>query len=152
MDSSIAFEVVETARCVRRAFNRRAVGLGRTSAQWSVLARLHWSGGGLRQVELAEQLDMEPITLCRIVDRLEEAGLVERRRDPADRRAWRIYLTAAAQPVVDELTAIGAAFEAALVEGMSQAERTALSDILARLRDNLAGVGSLRGSSLEKAS
>ena len=62
---------------------------------------LAWLGRepGLKQVELAERLDVEPITACRIVDRLEEAGLVERQRDPDDRRAWRLLLTAKAEPM-----------------------------------------------------
>ena len=73
----LLFEINETARAVRRAFDQRAAEVGVTRPQWRVLARLKRESG-LRQVELAERLDMEPITLCRIVDRLEEAGLVER--------------------------------------------------------------------------
>ena len=78
---TLPFEIGETAHALRKAFDRRAVGLGVTRAQWKVLFRLTGTPG-LRQVELADMLDLEPITLCRIVDRLEEAGLVERSRDP----------------------------------------------------------------------
>ena len=74
---TLPFEIGETAHALRKAFDRRAVGLGVTRAQWKVLFRLTRTPG-LRQVELADMLDVEPITLCRIVDRLEEAGLVER--------------------------------------------------------------------------
>ena len=147
MDVSVPFDIVETARLIRREFNRRTVTLGATRAQWRVLARLHRSGGGLRQVELADALDVEPITLCRMIDRLEEAALVERRRDPADRRAWRIYLTDAAQPIIDQLGEIGAAFEEELTAGVSAKEREALTGLLARLRGNLT-----RMEDLEKAS
>ena len=91
---NFAFEVAETARLIRREANKRAAVLGATKAQWRVLARLSRTGDGVRQIELADALDVEPITLCRMIDRLEEAGLVERRRDGADRRAWRIHLTA----------------------------------------------------------
>ena len=73
------FEIGETAHALRKAFDRRAVGLGVTRAQWKVLFRLDRQPG-LRQIELADMLDVEPITLTRIVDRLEEAGLVERLR------------------------------------------------------------------------
>src|SRR6478672_12816037 len=97
---NFAFEVVETARLMRREANKRAAVLGATKAQWRVLAWLKRTGDGARQVELAEGLDVEPITLCRMIDRLEEAGLVERRRDEADRRAWRLYLTENAAPVL----------------------------------------------------
>ena len=86
MDSNFAFCVAETAQAMRRDFDRRAQALGVTRAQWRVLTRLSRQDG-LRQVELAEQLDVEPITLCRMIDRLSDAGLVERRADEEDRRA-----------------------------------------------------------------
>jgi len=104
---TLPFEIGETAHALRKAFDRLAVGLGVTRAQWKVLFKLTRKPG-LRQVELADMLELEPITLCRIVDRLEEAGLVERVRDPDDRRAWRLHVTAQAQPLVDKLQAVGA--------------------------------------------
>lgn len=151
MDTSLAFDISETARLIRRAANRRATALGATSAQWRVLARLHRSGGGLRQVELAEALDIEPITLCRMIDRMEESALVERRRDPTDRRAWRIFLTDAAQPILAQLIAIGTAFEAELTDGLSAAERDILTGLLDRVRTNLARAEEARAN-VEKAS
>lgn len=134
---NFAFEVVETARLIKREANRRAAVLGATKAQWRVLARLHRSGGGLRQIELADALDVEPITLCRMIDRLAEAGLVERRPDEADRRAWRIHLTAAAAPVLVKLEKMGKAFNADILAGISDAERDAALSVLARIRANL---------------
>ena len=134
---NFAFEVVETARLIRREANKRAAVLGATKAQWRVLARLSRTGGGIRQVELAEALDVEPITLCRMIDRLEEAGLVERRADEADRRAWRIHLTPAAAPVLAELEAMGVGFNADMLEGVSQADRETALRVLARIRHNL---------------
>src|SRR5690349_3740419 len=100
---TIPFEIGETAHALRKAFDRRATGLGVTRAQWKVLFKLN-RAPGLRQVALADMLEVEPITLSRIVDRLEENGLVERVRDPADRRAWRLQLTEAAQPLIAKLT------------------------------------------------
>ena len=134
---NFAFEVVETARLIRREANKRATVLGATKAQWRVLARLSRAGDGVRQIELAEALDVEPITLCRMIDRLEEAGLVERRRDEADRRAWRLYLTENAAPVLAKLEAMGIAFNADMVEGVSEADREAARRVLARIRHNL---------------
>ena len=99
---TIPFEIGETAHALRKAFDRRAVGLGVTRAQWKVLFRLTRQPG-LRQIELADMLDIEPITLSRIVDRLEEGGLVERVADPADRRVWRLHVTAKAQPLIAKL-------------------------------------------------
>ena len=106
MDSNFAFCVAETAQAMRREFDRRAQALGVTRAQWRVLARLGRQDG-LRQVELADALDVEPITLCRMIDRLSDAGLVERRADEEDRRAWRIDLTAKAGPMIESLRALG---------------------------------------------
>ena len=101
---TLPFEISETAHALRKAFDRRAVGMGVTRAQWKVLFRLERQPG-LRQIELADMLDIEPITLSRIVDRLEEAGLVERVADPADRRAWRLHVTVQARPLVEKLRA-----------------------------------------------
>jgi DNA-binding MarR family transcriptional regulator len=133
---SIPWEIAETAHAVRRAFDRRAAPLGVTRAQWRALA---WVGRepGLRQVELADHLDIEPITLCRIVDRLEEAGLVERRRDPEDRRAWRLHLTAKGEPLVEELRAIAGVMAREAFAGVCPEAVEALSEALARVRDNL---------------
>jgi DNA-binding MarR family transcriptional regulator len=102
-----------------------------------VLARLHRGGGGLRQIELADALDVEPITLCRMIDRLEDAGLVERRRDEADRRAWRIHLTKEAAPVLVKLEAMGIAFNADILAGIAEADQEAALRVLARIRRNL---------------
>src|SRR5215212_1051872 len=102
---TIPFEIGETAHALRKAFDRLAVGLGVTRAQWKVLFKLTRQPG-LRQVELADMLDIEAITLSRIIDRLEEAGLVERVADPADRRAWRLHVTARAQPLIEKLRAV----------------------------------------------
>ena len=134
---NFAFEVAETARLIRREANRRAAVLGATKAQWRVLARLHRSGGGLRQIALAEALDVEPITLCRMIDRLEEAGLVERRRDAADRRAWRIHLTTEAAPVLAKLEAMGTAFNADILAGIAEEDCETARRVLERIRHNL---------------
>ena len=132
-----AFEIVETARLIRREANKRAAVLGATKAQWRVLAYLKRKGDGARQIDIAEAMDVEPITLCRMIDRLEEAGLAERRRDEADRRAWRIHLTPAAAPVLRKLEEMGRAFNADMLSGLSEAERATLLRLLGRLRDNL---------------
>src|SRR5436190_24248761 len=134
---NFAFEIVETARLIRREANKRAAVLGATKAQWRVLARLHRGGGGIRQVELAEALDVEPITLCRMIDRLEEAGLVERRRDEADRRAWRIHLKPAAAPMLVKLEEMGSAFNADMLAGISAADRETVLRVLGQMRGNL---------------
>ncbi len=132
-----AFEIVETARLIRREANKRAAVLGATKAQWRVLAHLKRKGDGARQVDIAEAMDVEPITLCRMIDRLEEAGLVERRRDETDRRAWRIHLTPAAAPILVKLEEMGVAFNADMLAGIPDEDRETMLRILQRMRDNL---------------
>ena len=140
------FEIGETAHALRKAFDRMAVGLGVTRAQWKVLFRVERQPG-LRQVELADLLDIEPITLCRIVDRLEESGLVERTSDPADRRAWRLHVTAQAQPLIEKLKAVGAELVDAAFAGIDPKDIEIARQVLARTREN-AG----RCSNLNRAS
>ena len=139
---TLPFEIAETAHALRRAFDRRASALGVTRAQWKVLFRLDRTPG-LRQVELADLLDIEPITLCRIVDRLEEAGLVERQRDPEDRRAWKLALTGPAGPLVARLHDLARTMTAEAFAGFSEDEVDTLRRGLARIRDNVAATATI---------
>ena len=132
---TLPFEISETAHALRKAFDRRAVGLGVTRAQWKVLFRLNRQPG-LRQIELADMLDIEPITLSRIVDRLEEAGLVERAADPADRRAWRLHVTAQARPLVEKLRAIADEMIADAFAGIDPKDIEIARSVLGRVREN----------------
>jgi DNA-binding MarR family transcriptional regulator len=138
---TIPFDITETARAIRRDFDRRAAGIGTTRAQWRVLARLLRSGDGLRQVELADALDVEPITLCRMIDRLEQAGLVERRRDEEDRRAWRIYLMPKATPITQELQALGEVFRNEALAGIAPDDLRIARDVLEKIRNNISNCG-----------
>jgi DNA-binding MarR family transcriptional regulator len=145
---TIPFEIGETAHSLRKAFDRLAVGLGVTRAQWKVLFKLTRTPG-LRQVELADMLDLEPITLCRIVDRLEEAGLVERSRDPGDRRAWRLHITARAQPLVDKLQGVGTELVEHAFSGIDPEDIEITRRVLARVRENAARTGTMNRASNE---
>jgi MarR family transcriptional regulator, transcriptional regulator for hemolysin len=132
---TLPFEIGETAHALRKAFDRGAVGLGVTRAQWKVLFRLTRQPG-LRQIELADMLDIEPITLSRIVDRLEEAGLVERAADPADRRAWRLHVTVRAQPLVEKLRRVADQMIAEAFAGIDPKHIEITREVLARVREN----------------
>lgn len=132
---TLPFEIGETAHAMRKAFDRRAVGLGVTRAQWKVLFRLD-RRPGLRQIELADMLDIEPITLSRIVDRLEESELVERRADPSDRRAWRLHVTARAQPLIAKLRAIADDMIAETFAGIDPKDIEITRQVLSRAREN----------------
>jgi MarR family transcriptional regulator, transcriptional regulator for hemolysin len=134
---TLPFEIAETAHALRKSFDRRAATLGVTRAQWKVMFRLSRQPG-LRQVELADKLDVEPITLSRIVDRLEEAGLVERTADPTDRRAWRLQLTSKAAPLIEKLRKLADVLVDEAFEGLSPQDLELVRDKLARVRENLA--------------
>jgi DNA-binding MarR family transcriptional regulator len=143
---TLPFEIGETAHALRKAFDRRAVGLGVTRAQWKVLFRLTRQPG-LRQIELADMLDIEPITLSRIVDRLEEAGLVERRPDPSDRRAWRLHVTVQAQPLIAKLRAVADEMVADAFAGLDPKDIETARMVLSRVRENACRTNALNRAS-----
>lgn len=137
MDDSFGFLIGDVSRLLRRRFDERARALGVTRPQWRALTALS-RREGVTQGALAELLEVEPITLCRMVDRLEEAGHVERRRDPADRRAWNIYLTDRSRPLIARLRAIADDLYDVALDGLAAADRDRLATSLQRIRDNLA--------------
>ena len=128
--------LADVARQLRFAFDSRARALGVTGSQWRVLLALARFEGPT-QSEVADYLDIERITLCRMVDRLGEAGLVERRADPSDRRVWRLHLLPAAHGLVDQLSAIGDELEAEALSHLSPEERDAMRSALTHIRDGL---------------
>lgn len=139
----ILFEIGETAHTLRRYYDRRAAEHGVTRSQWRVLARLQREPG-LKQVELAERLDIEPITLSRIVDRLADAKLVERIADPDDRRAWRLQLTEAAQPTMAKLNELALEVTDLAFAGLDETRLTAMREALATIRANVADLPASR--------
>lgn len=132
----LGWEIAETHRMMRRHYDRRAATLGVTSAQWRVLVWLSREPG-LKQVELAERLDVEPITAGRTIDRLEDAELVERRSDPVDRRAWRLFLTDKAQPILERLRTLAEEMSDEVFAGFGLEELEAMRAQLARMRENI---------------
>lgn len=135
----LAWDIGETAHALRRAFDRRAAEFGITRAQWRVLARLDLQPGQ-RQVDLAERMDIEPITLCRIVDKLEEANLVERRRDPRDRRAWQLYLSDSAASLVTKLHVLADSFSVEIFGSLDPQDVERTRTLLAKIRTNISGL------------
>lgn len=135
---TIGFLLNDAARLMRRDFERRARPLGLTRAQWQMMFHLA-RNEGCNQATLAELLEVEPITLARLIDRLEASGLVERRADPNDRRARLLFLGAHAHPLLEELRAVGAETRESALAGINEEERTQLMTLLTRIRCNLSG-------------
>ncbi|MEY4869910.1 MAG: hypothetical protein RIS11_1104 [Pseudomonadota bacterium] len=136
MSEDLGFLIADTARLMRRAFDERVRTHGMTRAQWRVLGLLLRFGGST-QVTLAEMMDVEPITAARMIDRLQEAGLVERRADPSDRRAWRIHLTAKGESKLEELRPTALSLYEDAVSGLNQAQQAELETMLNIIRSNL---------------
>jgi len=139
-----AFALHDVARLMRTLADQRARALSMTRAQWSVLARLQRSEG-VKQSELAVLLDIQPITLARLVDKLSSLGLVERRDDPRDRRANRLYLTEKAAPVLERLNTLGETLIGHTLEGFDSGEIAGLGKSMERIRANLKAQLSCRG-------
>lgn len=135
-DRELGFLLSDVARLLRRDFDRRAQKLGLTRAQWSVLARLSRQEG-VKQAELADVLEVQPITLARQLDRLEAGGWVRRCSDPEDRRARRLYLTEQALPTLHELYRLARETRAVALRGVDLETRRTLRAALARLKENL---------------
>ena len=136
MEENIGTMVAQVARLMRRSFDARARGIGVTRPQWQVLSLLD-RHEGINQGGLADMLEVEPITLGRMIDRLQEADLVERRPDPTDRRAWRLFNTAKGAALLDQLRPYAnETFEIAL-DGIAETDRDNLMAMLLKIRANL---------------
>ena len=134
--SDIGFLVGDVSRLLRRRFDERARLIGVTRPQWRLLVMLS-RHEGMNQGGLADLLDVEPITLCRMIDRLEDAGMVERHRDPADRRAWRIHLSERSRPLLDQLHVVANEVMSQALDGVSDERRQATLTMLSDMRANL---------------
>lgn len=135
-DGNVGFLLHDVSRLLRVRFDRRARGLGLTRAQWRVLAHLA-PRQGINQSNLAEILEVENITLGRHIDRLEEADWVERRRDPDDRRAWRLYLTEKSRPVLDQMEVLATEAQEEAMASLSPGERRRLLDLLLSMKRSM---------------
>jgi len=135
-ERAFGFVLHEAARVYGKRFDQKARVLGLSRAQCHVLFRLALNEG-TNQARLAELLELEPISLARMVDRMEQAGWIERRPDPADKRARLLYLTAKAKPIFERIVALGAETRGEALTGISQADRDRMIDLLTQVRRNL---------------
>jgi MarR family transcriptional regulator, transcriptional regulator for hemolysin len=132
----LAFTINDVARLLRTHADQKAAQFGMTRAKWAVLARLD-RFEGLKQNELAEMLDLQPISLTRLLDRLSNNGLIERRADPDDRRAKRLFLTPAARPLLACLSDLGEELMQTALAGLSASETDFLLSRLYIVKENL---------------
>lgn len=140
LNNSFGFLVHDVARLMRWDFDRQSAGTGLTRAQWSVLANLRRSDGA-QQKTLAQLMDIKPISLARHIDRLEAGGWVERRDDPQDRRAKRVFLLPKSTPMLASLRKLGTKVRGKALEGISEDEEARVCEVLMRIRDNLSESG-----------
>jgi len=113
-------QLIESSRFLRNYVDHRAKSRGTTRAQWIVLFRLR-EQEGLSQVDLADVLELQPISLVRLLDRLVEHGLVERRSDPRDRRANRLFLTPAGRQLANDLDSLRDSIATDVLQGVPAA-------------------------------
>jgi MarR family transcriptional regulator for hemolysin len=133
---TLGFLLHEVARLLRRRFEQNARGSGPTRSQWQVLAYLA-KNEGINQSGLAGLLEIEPITLCRIVDKLQTLGLIERHPDPSDRRAWLLHLTPPARPKLSQLRRLSEVTRSEALAGVPEADTDRLLRTLQALKANL---------------
>ena len=132
----ILFTISDVGRLLRTYADQKARLHGMTRAQWAVLLRLE-RREGLKQSDLADDLDIQPITLTRLVDRLCDSGLIQRRPDPTDRRAKRLYLTPAARPLLDRIATQVEELAETVLAGVDPAAVGVMLKQLGLARDNL---------------
>src|ERR1700744_1901689 len=136
VDINFLFTLGELQRLVRAYADKQPARYVITRAQWAVLAKVERTEG-LKQSELAEQMEMQPITLTRLVDRLCDNGWIERRGDDTDRRVNRLYLRKAARPLLAKLSGLRSEITGTAIEGISPADANRLLAQLEAIKENL---------------
>ncbi|MDA0661758.1 MAG: MarR family transcriptional regulator [Proteobacteria bacterium] len=126
----------DISRLMRTQFDNRARDLGLTRSQWRVMVFLARSEG-VNQSGLAEMIEVDRMTIGRLIDRLEASGWVERRPDASDRRVHRLYLTRAARPLLDKMIVLANDVQEAALEGLSTADRKKLGELLSAIMNNV---------------
>jgi DNA-binding MarR family transcriptional regulator len=133
---NLAFLLADVSRLIRRSFQKRIEGSSLTQAQARALIWVS-KNEGMQQCELAELLEIQPITLARLIDQLEQSKLVERRPNPTDRRAYQLYITKQAAPHLAAIREVSAAIRADALLGVEKNELAILLSTLQKIRNNL---------------
>jgi len=136
VDMNFLFTLGELQRLVRAFADREAARFGITRAQWAVLAKVE-RNEGMKQTELAEQMEMQPITLTRLIDKLCDNGWIERRGDDTDRRVNRLYLCKAGRQLLSKLSGLRSELTATALEGINPADAHRLLSQLEQIKENV---------------
>ncbi len=136
VDMNLLFTLGEVQRLVRAYADKEAARFGITRAQWAVLAKVE-RNEGLKQTELAEQMEMQPITLTRLIDKLCENDWIERRGDASDRRVNRLYLLKAGRALLGRLSGLRSELTATALEGIHPADAHRLLSQLEQIKENV---------------
>src|ERR1700760_4865133 len=136
VDMNFLFTLGEVQRLVRAYADKEAARFGITRAQWAVLAKVE-RNEGMTQTELAEQMEMQPITLTRLIDKLCENGWIERRGDASDRRVNRLYLRKAARPLLGKLSGLRSEITATALDGINPSDAHRLLALLESIKENV---------------
>jgi MarR family transcriptional regulator for hemolysin len=136
VDSTLGFLLHDVARLLKKRFEQNSHGSGLTRSQWQVLTYLV-QNEGINQTRLAELIEIEPITLGRIVDKLEAMGLIERHPHPTDRRTWLLHLMPTARPKLEQVRDLGEVIRSEALAGVSEDDRQHLLKTLQALKANL---------------
>ena len=135
-ERDLLFLLNDVARLLRVDADKRARAHGMTRAQWGILIWLERQPG-ITQKELAEFLEVEPITVARLIDRLESRGMVERRPDPRDRRIWRLHLSLSAHLVLRDINRQRAEMTELVTQGVDETNLTIMIEALVRMKVTL---------------
>jgi MarR family transcriptional regulator, transcriptional regulator for hemolysin len=135
-EREVLFQLVDTARAMRTYMDQRVRRHGMTRAQWAVLLRLE-RHEGMTQAEMADALEIQPISLVRLIDRLCEQRQVERRPHESDRRANRLHLTPKGRETLERLAPLGHEIAGQLLAGFGESEMRQLMRRLLRIKDNI---------------
>ena len=135
-EHDLLFLLHDVARLLRVDADKRARAHGMTRAQWAILIWLDRQPG-MSQKELAELLEVEPITVARLIDRLEARGMVERRPDPRDRRIWRLHVSPPARAVLGDIHEQRAEMTAMVTQGVADESQKSMIEALSRMKTTL---------------
>jgi MarR family transcriptional regulator, transcriptional regulator for hemolysin len=135
-EDSFGLLVSDVGRLMRKEFDRRVKGIGLSRAQWSVIVQLS-RFEGISQATLADLMDVEPISLVPLLDKLQKSGCIERRANPNDRRAYQLYLAENSEPLLEQLRAIADDFRSEMMAGLDDAAQQAAIESLLTVKANL---------------